>query len=117
MFSRTIRFIRELGPRRAAAWLLRAAVAIAALRLIAPRPAYVVIGAPQTVDTAHPITCGHTRLTDEVEEWKSQRTLQMVREMGAPTIVEFLPSPYIETAPRQYNRARLDPNVQAARAQ
>lgn len=117
MFSRTIRFIRELGPRRAAAWLLRAAVAIAALRLIAPRPAYVVIGAPQTVDTAHPITCVHTRLTDEVEEWKIQRTLQMVREMGAPTIVEFFPWPYIETAPGQYNWARFDRIVEHARAQ
>ncbi|MBX3058034.1 MAG: hypothetical protein KF770_16325 [Anaerolineae bacterium] len=33
----------------------------------------------------------HTRLTDEVEEWKIKRSLQMVRQMGAPWIVEFFP--------------------------
>ena len=41
----------------------------------------------------------HTRLTDEVEEWKIQRTLQMVREMGSPWIVEYFPWGYCE--PRQ----------------
>ena len=38
----------------------------------------------------------HTRLIDEVDEWKIQRSLRMVREMGAPTIVEFFPWAYIE---------------------
>ena len=40
----------------------------------------------------------HTRLTDEVEPWKIQRTLQMVREMGAPWIVEFFPWAYYQGA-------------------
>ena len=31
----------------------------------------------------------HTRLTDEVEPWKIQRTFQMVREMGASWVVEY----------------------------
>jgi hypothetical protein len=38
----------------------------------------------------------HTRLTDEVEEWKIQRTLRMVREMGASWIVEFFPWAYYQ---------------------
>ena len=40
----------------------------------------------------------HTRLTDEVEEWKIQRSLQLVREMGAPWIVEFFPWAYYQGA-------------------
>jgi hypothetical protein len=38
----------------------------------------------------------HTRLTDEVEEWKIKRSLEMVREMGSPWIVEFFPWAYYE---------------------
>jgi polysaccharide biosynthesis protein PslG len=64
-------------------------------RLAPPRP-LVVGGPPQTVVTRHPLVGVHTRLTDEVEEWKVQRTLGMVREMGAPWIVEFFPWAYIE---------------------
>ncbi|MBN1317666.1 MAG: glycosyl hydrolase 53 family protein [Anaerolineales bacterium] len=60
-----------------------------------PRP-LVVIGPQQQVESAHPIVGVHTRLTDEVEEWKVQKTLQMVREMGAPWIVEFFPWAYME---------------------
>ncbi len=59
-----------------------------------PPPLLIVPGPPQTVQTEHPIVGVHTRLTDEVEEWKIQRTLQMVREMGAPWIVEFFPWAY-----------------------
>lgn len=66
------------------------------LPYLAPPPVLVVVGPPQTVVTAHPIVGVHTRLSDEVEEWKIQRTLQMVREMGAPWIVEFFPWAYIE---------------------
>jgi hypothetical protein len=63
---------------------------------LAPPTALIVIGPAKTVDTAHPIVGVHTRLSDEVEEWKIQRSLQMVREMGAPWIVEFFPWAYIE---------------------
>jgi hypothetical protein len=41
----------------------------------------------------------HTRLIDEVEPWKIKRTLQMVREMGAPWIVEFFPWAYVQPEP------------------
>jgi len=55
------------------------------------------------VVTANPIVGVHTRLTDEVEEWKIQRMLHMVREMGAPWIVEYFPWPYIEPVEGEYN--------------
>ncbi|MFW6183398.1 MAG: hypothetical protein ACOC8X_06345 [Chloroflexota bacterium] len=64
--------------------------------LLQPPPILVVPGPPQTVETEHPVLGVHTRLTDEVEEWKIQRTLQMVREMGAPWIVEFFPWAYYQ---------------------
>ncbi len=64
------------------------------LPLIRPAPLLILPGPQQTVVTNHPIVGVHTRLTDEVEEWKIQRTLQMVREMGAPWIVELFPWAY-----------------------
>jgi polysaccharide biosynthesis protein PslG len=75
----------------------------AGLRLVAfaliaaslrPAPVLVTAGPPQTVVTSHPIVGTHTRLTDEVDAWKIQRTLQLVREMGSPWIVEFFPWAY-----------------------
>ena len=57
----------------------------------------------QTVQTDHPQVCVHTRLTDEVEDWKIQRSLQLVREMGAATVVDFFPWAYIEGSPGAYD--------------
>jgi hypothetical protein len=62
--------------------------------LVQPAPLLIMPGPPQTVHTAHPIFGIHTRLTDEVEPWKIQRSLQMVREAGASWIVEFFPWAY-----------------------
>jgi len=59
----------------------------------------------------------HTRLTDEVEDWKIQRSLEMVREMGAPTIVDFLPWAYIEHAKEVYDWHHPDRIVDLARVQ
>lgn len=66
------------------------------LALLQPSPALITFGQPQAVKTTVPILGVHTRLTDEVEEWKIQRTLQMVREMGASRIVEFFPWAYYQ---------------------
>ena len=66
------------------------------------------MGPPQTVKTTHPKVCVHTRLTDEVEEWKIQRTLAMAREMGARTIVEYFPWAYYEGAEDDYNFTHPD---------
>lgn len=76
-------------------WLVLVILLLILPNLAPPRP-LVVVGPPQTVQSAHPLVGVHTRLTDEVDEWKVQRTLQMVREMGAPWIVEFFPWAYIE---------------------
>ena len=64
--------------------------------------------------TTDPQTCVHTRLTDEVEEWKVQRTLQEARELGAPTIVEFFPWAYIESSEDRYDWAAADRIVRHA---
>ncbi|MFN2116439.1 MAG: hypothetical protein ACK2T4_09100 [Candidatus Promineifilaceae bacterium] len=66
------------------------------LRLLLPAPILVTIGPQQTVYSDYPITGVHTRLTDEVEEWKIKRTLELVREMGSPWIVEFFPWAYYQ---------------------
>lgn len=66
------------------------------LSWLLPPPTLITPGPPQTVHTTRPILGVHTRLTDEVEPWKIQRSLQMVRQMGAPWIVEFFPWAYYQ---------------------
>lgn len=73
----------------------------------APSPS-VHIGPPQSVQTVDPRVCVHTRLTDEVEAWKIQKTLQLVREMGASTIVEFFPWAYVENSRGTYDWQHVD---------
>ncbi len=75
---------------------LRLLILFLVLPLIRPAPILITPGPVQQVHTEHPIVGVHTRLTDEVEEWKIQRTLQMVREMGAQWIVEFFPWAYYQ---------------------
>jgi hypothetical protein len=77
---------------------LRMALIVVVIVLIQPAPLLVIPGPQQTVQTKHPIFGVHTRLTDEVEPWKIQRTLQMVREVGAGWIVEFFPWAYYHAA-------------------
>ncbi len=72
---------------------------------------------PQRVVTTNPLVGVHTRLTDEVEGWKIRLTLQMVREMGAPWIVEYFPWGYIEREPGRFDWAHSDLVVEAARHQ
>ena len=78
-----------------------------------PQPS-ATLGPPQTVQTNHPILCVHTRLTDEVEPWKVLLSLQMVREMGAPTIVEYFPWAYAESQPGSFGWAHADTVVNDA---
>jgi hypothetical protein len=81
-----------------------------------PQPV-VRIGPPQTVQTVNPKIGVHTRLTDEVEEWKIKRTLEMVREMGAPWIVEYFPWGYCEPEKGRYDWTHPDLVVNHAIAQ
>lgn len=87
------------------------------MRDIAPAPPYVRLDPPQSVITQHPVVCAHTRLTDEVEEWKIQRTMRLVREMGAATIVEFFPWPYVEYEEGRYDWAHADRIMRHAKNQ
>lgn len=103
------RVIRALLPWAALMWLVMAAVR--------PPGVLVTLPPPQTVTTTHPNVGVHTRLTDEVEAWKIQRTLAWVREMGAPHIVEYFPWAYIETAPGKYDWAHSDTVIEHARNQ
>lgn len=66
------------------------------LSLMQPAPPLITFGPPVEVRTTRPIMGVHTRLTDEVEEWKIQRTFQMAREMGASWVVEFFPWAYYQ---------------------
>jgi polysaccharide biosynthesis protein PslG len=86
-------FARAPGEWRAGIHLFLLAVAISWLQ---PAPLLITPGPPQIVETNHPVLGLHTRLTDEVEPWKIQRSLALVREMGAPWIVEFFPWAYYQ---------------------
>ncbi len=89
-------------------WAVRGLAVWLLLRLPVVAPPLITLGPPQTVKTTHPNVCVHTRLTDEVEEWKIQRTLSLVREMGALTIVEYFPWAYYEGAEDDYNFTHPD---------
>src|SRR5258708_6149277 len=95
--------------------ILRIIVVLAIILSLTPAPARLMPEPPQTVDTQHPVVCVHTRLTDEVEDLKIAQTLQLVREMGASTIVEFFPWPYMETSKGQYDWHHPDRIISMAR--
>ena len=68
-----------------------------------PAEPHAPLGPPQTVTSQQPHVCVHTRLIDEVDTWKIQQSLQMVRQMGGDHIVEFFPWAYIENERGVYN--------------
>lgn len=104
--------------RRAARAAGRAVVIFLALWALNGLPKrLVVIGPPQRVETRNPKIGVHTRLTDEVEEWKIQRTLEMVREMGSPWAVEYFPWGYYEPAKGRFQWGHPDVVVAHAVAQ
>ncbi len=93
------------------------AIAISAIvARSAPVPP-VPLGPPQRVMTTNPKMGVHTRLTDEVEPWKIKYTLQMVREMGAPWVVEYFPWAYAEPFPGIFDWRHSDTVIEHARRQ
>lgn len=98
-------------------WLVRVAIAWSILIRLTPAPPRAPLGPLQTVPTVKPAVCVHTRLIDEVYEWKIQRSLQMVREMGANTIVEFFPWAYAEPNRGQHDWTSFDRIINHARNQ
>ena len=103
------------------AYVWRSVQIIALLAIIywlaAPPPILVTLGAQQTVKTSNAKIGVHTRLTDEADEWKIKKTLEMVREMGSPWIVEYFPWAYIENAEGEYDWSHADLVVDHARQQ
>ena len=99
-------------------WLLYRWPAIVALGLTAwvlrPADVLVPLPAPQAVHTTNSKVGVHTRLTDEVETWKIQRSLAMVREMGSPWIVEYFPWAYIESSSGEFNWEHSDTVIENA---
>lgn len=111
-FSQNIRALAPLWG-----WVARLLLVVWLLGQIRPAAPYAVIGEPQTVQTDNPQLCVHTRLIDEVETWKIQRSLQLVRELGADHIVEFFPWAYAEHQRGQYDWGSFDRIMQHAEAQ
>jgi hypothetical protein len=107
----------RLMIRRCWRWAARAVLGWALLGALVPAAPRAPLGTPQTVETEHPLVCVHTRLIEEVDEWKIQRSLQLVREMGADTIVEFFPWAYIENVEDRYDWSNVDRIVRHARNQ
>ena len=106
----------SFGPRAWGRLLLILAVTWTFYRLGSPHPS-VVVDPQQLVATKNPLVGVHTRLTDEVEPWKIQRTLRMVREMGALWVVEYFPWPYIEPSQGRYAWDHSDQVIRHARSQ
>ena len=84
---------------------------------VRPPGALVTMPDQQQVQTSNPKVGLHTRLTDEVEEWKIQRSLALVRQMGAPWIVEYFPWAYYEPERGHYDWTHTDMVIQHARNQ
>jgi hypothetical protein len=72
---------------------------------------------PFVVETRNPKLGVHTRLADEVEAARVGRTLAMVREMGAPWIVELFPWSYYEPQAGRFSWSHADMVVAQAQQQ
>jgi len=94
--------------RRRWGWLMRVALMLAVVGWLRPPAPRAIMGPPQFVKTEQRHVCVHTRLIDEVETWKIQESLRLVREMGADHIVEFFPWAYAEHTPGTYDWASFD---------
>jgi hypothetical protein len=108
------------GLRRPAQFDLALRIALLLIFILAvewPGEPLVTPGPPQRVTTNNPKAGLHTRLTDEGALWKIQRSLQLVREMGAPWIVEFFPWAYIEYGQNAFDWWHADQVIDQARAQ
>lgn len=110
-------FCLALSDSRVWGRLLLAFALIWILSRLSPPYPLVVLEDQHTVVTESPIVGVHTRLTDEVDGWKIQHTLSMVREMGSSWIVEFFPWPYIEPERGQFSWDHSDQVIKHARNQ
>lgn len=77
----------------------------------------VPLGPQRTVQTTNPKAGVHTRLENEVEAWKIKKTMEMVREMGTPWIVEYFPWAFSEPKKGLYKFDHADLVVDHANRQ
>jgi hypothetical protein len=84
---------------------------------VQPPQVLVTLGPQQTVVTNNALAGLHTRFVDEAEAWKIKRGLEMIREMGAPWVVEFFPWAYYEQRKGQFDFASADRIVDHANRQ
>ena len=92
-------------------------VLIGLLLQVRPTQLLVTLGPQQTVYTNNVLAGVHTRFVDEAEPWKIKRSLEMIRAMGAPWIVEFFPWAYYEKAKGQFDFGNADRIVDHANRQ
>jgi len=97
-----------MAPRVSLAGGIRLLLLVLLVEAIQPAPLLVEPGNNQTVHSTHPILGVHTRLIDEVEPWKIKYSLELAREMGATSIVEFFPWSYLEPDEGNYSWAQSD---------
>jgi hypothetical protein len=98
-------------------WMVRIGVLWAVVAQLIPAPFRLTIPPQQTLHTQKTHVCAHTDLIHEVDEWKIQRTLQLVREMGASQVVEFFPWAYIEGAQGVFDWSQADRIIRHAQNQ
>jgi len=104
--------IRQIGL-----WVVRLLVLVWIINQLTPIQSRAPLGPAQTVETTQDHVCVHTRLIDEVFEWKIQRSLELVREMGADTIVEFFPWAYLEPDENRFRWEQADKIIRHAENQ
>ena len=105
----------EVKAGRAHAGALAALVVAALLALSSRGPAPDLLPAErQIVATEKAHVCVHTLLENEVEEESILRSLELVRELGATTIVQFFPWAYVEREPGRYSWTLADRIVRHA---
>jgi polysaccharide biosynthesis protein PslG len=98
----------SIRRQRKWAWLRILMVVASLLLLDRSQRVWVEFGPQQSVVSINPKVGVHTRLTDEVEPWKIQRSFEMVREMGASWVVEYVLWAAHEPSPGKYDWTHSD---------
>jgi polysaccharide biosynthesis protein PslG len=119
LFSRNLKRITEWGLFLIPfwRWYIRIILIWIVLTLVSPPNHRLYPDEQKIVETEYPQVCVHTALINEVDEWKMQQSLQLVRDMGATTIVEFFPWAYFEPHKGQYSWGQADRIVRHAKNQ
>ena len=104
--------------RRTRAGVAAGLILLALLILIARKPAPDYLpAAPHAVESEKGRVCAHTLLENEVEEASILRSLELARELGATSIVQFFPWAYVEREPGRYSWTLADRIVRHAEMQ